>query len=404
MFYPYFYPEEDRDFIESVKISGEIRSTGWLYNKMKEGFFWFVDEGDEPKARIFAGQIDKMITILNQVYGENWDFDLRRDPKYYDSDEDDWIRRDGYGLYVVLHFPELTISNSNDAQHETKNLFVALHLLPSELNIQDSLCFEQEIMGCRSSYTYKEWLSGWSHSHLMSNRPKAYRHCLKGQEFCLGQNELLDQMSSLMEEWTEEMLELFLMSIDNFVRWESLEGVPYNSIENLVDGGTLIQNIRTSINDSDIREIGDSLRHAMTSLPVDFYYDGTRPRIKRNQRFNDFLKDLINDNVSNDYISKILVAKVGDQYYGYEIPEIFSEAEAQRMIMDVVGCTPHFYFRDKDIIMSIEPFTGGEISQEQFKVHPKLIDYAAKKYEDELYQAIVKRSVYERHNQTGHAA
>ena len=128
---------------------------------------------------------------------------------------------------IIIHFPEFTIENSNGLQHVIKDLYVKL------TNIFNGM--SDNIQGCRATMSNLEWIEGYEHSHLTSGKFDGFK------TFCLGTsgiNELITliKSESFRNKTEEEMKNIsvnFCLTIENFVKWESLEGTPYMYIENI---------------------------------------------------------------------------------------------------------------------------------------------------------------------------
>ena len=82
--------------------AGRLRKTSFLYYLINKGRIYY--EGDKINL---CNQLDSMITVLNEVYKDNWDFYL------YDGK-----------LQLIIHFPKIEISNTKGTKHTIKNLLV----------------------------------------------------------------------------------------------------------------------------------------------------------------------------------------------------------------------------------------------------------------------------------------
>ena len=196
--------------------SGVIRTTKFFYHYHKKGRF--VDlPGDSMK---FANQIDKIISVLNRKYGENWDFFL-----YH-------VGNGRFAIKLLIHYPEVKISNRLDKTHNIKDLFVKLNL--GTVNDSDIITFIGSIDGFRTTYSYNEAYSMYTHSHL--GRKDIFSspyQCLADSNFCTGEGPLVDAFDELYDssydgdEIEDIRFESFFYLLDSYVEWESLEGGPY---------------------------------------------------------------------------------------------------------------------------------------------------------------------------------
>lgn len=116
---------------------------------------------------------------------------------------------------ILIHYPEIYITNNFEHKHKIRDLFVVLEFNDKYL---------RDVSGFRSTQTFKEYTALYQHSHLhMTNNGSI-------SDFCLGDNgaHFYDQVVSLMNNVPDEIIfEHFIHSLDQFVAWESIEGVPY---------------------------------------------------------------------------------------------------------------------------------------------------------------------------------
>ena len=116
---------------------------------------------------------------------------------------------------ILIHYPEIYITNNFKHKHKIRDLFVVLTFNDQYLN---------DVEGFRSTQTFREHTSLYQHSHL---------HMTKGgkmSQFCLGDdgshfNDIVRTLNNTIPD--EILFEHFIRSLDEFVSWESIEGVPY---------------------------------------------------------------------------------------------------------------------------------------------------------------------------------
>jgi hypothetical protein len=153
------------------------------------------------------------------------------------------IEHSEHYMIVKVHYPSLTIENSTGQSHIIKDLYVKYGL---DLNQgSQTVKLETHLQGMRATRSIEEWSSGYIHSHLPSNK----NGWSSFSDFCMGKATnplpaLMNEMNMSMlvdEEWLDTY-ELFMMQLDTYVRWESLEGGPYRKIGQI------------ALNDSDNKE------------------------------------------------------------------------------------------------------------------------------------------------------
>jgi hypothetical protein len=180
------------------------------------------------KYLLDAPSLQKLAT---EVFGEEriW-VDVGREEFYnddYDEDDEDseeYFYRDCIKVYV--YFPKVVIKNSKGQEHTIYDLYT--RFLVSDINEHDYKKCDIEFQGYRSSYTLKELRHGYIHSHLCNGSREFSNFCTGG-----GDSQFTIILNELMLQPTEDNWLLVLMSLENFVSWESVEGGPYFRMEGL---------------------------------------------------------------------------------------------------------------------------------------------------------------------------
>ncbi len=122
---------------------------------------------------------------------------------------------------IDVHFPEFVISNSNDRRHTIKHLYV--RFICQLFTPEGDRKMHIQLNGMRGECSLKEWESGYGHSHMSS--------VLDWTSFCLGSSVFQTLMSDLMNSLSEETWLLVFYSLENYLKWESLEGGPHRKME-----------------------------------------------------------------------------------------------------------------------------------------------------------------------------
>lgn len=164
---------------------------------------------------------------------------------------------------MIIHYPELTIVNSENWSHDIKDLYVKVNIAAS----RHTLCLPY---GARTTLTDYEAFFGFRHPHLVTETTNRF------SSFCTGTgniNKMTSRASSALyklrtadiDEQDVITLELYLASLTAYVSWESLEGVPYFGLARLESRkNTAIENIKNRSNSKDLKtgwdivEISDS--------------------------------------------------------------------------------------------------------------------------------------------------
>lgn len=155
--------------------------------------------------------ISKVKEIVETVYPGNWDFQ---------ENEESSICK------LMIFFPEITITNSLEESHTIKELYVKIDF------VKGNYLKLYKIYGIRTLLTQAELQSGYGHSHCQS--PMVHGSWGK---FCLGKGPINSQINTLklygVSAENYLVFEMFLIGLQAYLEWESLEGGPYNYISNI---------------------------------------------------------------------------------------------------------------------------------------------------------------------------
>lgn len=203
----------------------------------------FDELWDQALLQLTKGNGEKILQIreaCTKVFGTDWDFyinptavkSLKKTAEYTISSYNRYQTREGmidaisatllnYNPFyrLVLHFPELTITNTRGTQHKIKDFYMCFDFTTKML-LNNS-------KGLRATMTYEEYTSGYGHSHLSGG--------IDGRlsTLCYGSGPLRTTVSYMNHTWSIDHFTLMLMHAQNFARWESIEGVPYHRIDNI---------------------------------------------------------------------------------------------------------------------------------------------------------------------------
>lgn len=204
-----------------MNIAGKLRKTSRLYYLLKKGHL--NHNGDIINL---CNQLDAMITVLNQVYKDNWDMYISQGV-----------------LVVLIRFKKIVISNNDDESHIIKELFVSFELrLQNNVNIIN-------YRGTRAQRGLTEEQSSYSHSHLSK-----YTNLGEFGDFCYTSTEVYDLIAMFNSSFDINTFDLFLQTINTYVRHESLEGVPHIHIRDINLSSNSSNSIVTALTEEVIEE------------------------------------------------------------------------------------------------------------------------------------------------------
>ncbi len=131
----------------------------------------------------------------------------------------------------IVYYPEIVITNSAKKTHVITDLYVKF-----SFDYFGKLYHSFKIN--RGSYSDQEWYSNYKHSHTNGFFPEAI---YSFSTPCLGGGPINSTIAVLQNATLETFSELeivqFLILIDDFLKWESLEGVPYKYIRDIGKAG-----------------------------------------------------------------------------------------------------------------------------------------------------------------------
>jgi len=203
---------------------------------------------------------DDILPIVNDIFGE--------DRVYISKEQIDRFYNDlVYSIYI--HFPVLNITNTWGDKHEMQDLYVKF-----TINLDSSFdrCYI-EMQGRRLTASLKEYESSYAHSHLS-------RSAIHGFEtFCLGSSDFARLIMDVKLEMSETCWNLMFMSLENYLKWESIEGGPYKFMRDITYSRTIddaivrkcLSNIIQGIDRKNWQYDGDTLSLKDVSDVYDYF-------------------------------------------------------------------------------------------------------------------------------------
>ena len=203
--------------------------------------------------------------------------------------------------YFKVLYPEIEITNTNKEKHTIKNLVV---VFPLKWDSSFKKWKIDEMTGLRLTLSYLELNKRYPHSHLSSLPLTSPFKSMTSTKFCLGSSTLGMSIAEYNTESDKEksnlVLEGILYTLDTYVTWESLEGVPYNYIHNLLPlGGTPVSDSNL---DSHSLRVVNFLKENKIPLALDYGVMNNSIFIKNNLENAEFFKDILqNSSITGGY-------------------------------------------------------------------------------------------------------
>lgn len=142
------------------------------------------------------------------------------------------------GQTILVHFPEVKVTNEHDRSVDITHLWVKVKLL-----LDGTINGYFQMM--RSELTLEQFESGYSHSHLHGINTDNYYIWANP---CLGSGPIRNTIASLSTQFSEEMWNLFCLELSKYVTVESLTGVPYMYLERIGTSNNSTQEINFPFN------------------------------------------------------------------------------------------------------------------------------------------------------------
>lgn len=380
--------------LEKQKV-GEFRTTMFFFKNAKKKRF--KDIKCNPTQ--LASQMDRIITTLNRKFGNRWEIHL--EPTWEQNSSGDYVYK-GLEIHVMIHYPSFYISNEEGLSREIKDLIVTFRIIsnnesPSQLTVTRP-------RGCRATLDFDEWFSAYQHSHLRKSKQESYSKCFNTIDFCIGTGTEIDEL--LVDMWVGEyefsdiMFESYLYALDSLLEWESLEGVPWAYLKDVVVGSNTFAIPRT-YNKSEIKNFFNNFKNKLTSHSldnIDFVLSEGRYVIKNNVKFKKFLKEII---LRDESLSRgLLYVEEGNYYYGYSQIHILSENSLNDKFKNEEGEKPAIFIQGNKLEFNVLPFEGEIENVDGYKVHPNIIEYAKEQLEQKLFLQYIRKSTIEKYYQT----
>jgi hypothetical protein len=196
---------------------------GYINKKIERGYI------SNKKVETF---IQHVTEVLELVYPGLWDIHF----KLEENSRSSRIKYCFTELQIIIKYPEFTIINSQRQSTIIKDLYVKIPVRISDLAFQT-------IEGARGCRTMAENHVNYSHSHLKATNNPTYF-----DTFCTGSGEINMITPMLTAEFNKDLFQLYLLHLENFVSWESLEGTPYINLSSMTEGNFYLSQSSVNFN------------------------------------------------------------------------------------------------------------------------------------------------------------
>lgn len=162
-----------------------------------------------------------------------------------------------FSYIILVHFPNVTITNEKDNSVDIHDLYVKV---PLDYTGKQAKIFEMIV----TTFTKVLYESNYTHSHLPSgslSHGKAYF-----QRPCLGGGPIGTTCSILRDENNENIWRLFCVELARYVTVESIAGVPYYRMEYIGRNNGNKEIILSDVSCRTSSEISSIIREAIRNL------------------------------------------------------------------------------------------------------------------------------------------
>ena len=128
-----------------------------------------------------------------------------------------------FGVFLLVWFPEVTVTNENDRSVDIQDLYIKVHI-----GADGSMAGSPTMN--RATYPLDQFLSNYMHSHtpgINKIRANTFQH------ICTGSGPIQNTIGNLNGEFDEDLWQLFCSELEDFVQVESLDGGPYKRMEKI---------------------------------------------------------------------------------------------------------------------------------------------------------------------------
>lgn len=367
-----------------------IRTFPWILKQFKAGRLYLL--GGKMSPSLFEN-FRLIIKKTAEIYDNNWDIDFLVQISMENRKKKITIAIKG----IIVHFPDILISNSRKKEHLLKDLFIKLTLQAAVSGIR-----VHKISGARTTFSRAELLKNYSHSHLHSinvrekieifNREPSREAFPFFDSFCLGSGHINDFLAEYNSSFKETHFEQVLIQLMRVASWESLEGTPYINFENMSSRSH--QNVpfaSTTIKAANLfARFLDFQANPASQKPISLSLGPNGYFIKDELEFEETLKATLTTNSSQERF--LCIEGSGGNFY-----TITSVRESLAFDTPIQPIQP-FYFAGKERpFMVSDPPKIKEDSIKQFIFHPELKTKVKNEFEYHINQKAIRQSTLDKY-------
>ena len=127
------------------------------------------------------------------------------------------------GIFILVHFPRVKITNENDK-------FVYANHMYAKICVSYNGSMISRFTLNRAEYSYDHISSDYMHSHIPGIPLRNFTNFMSP---CLGNGPIRGTISNLNREYDEDLWGLFCLELDKYIHTESIAGGPYRRLESI---------------------------------------------------------------------------------------------------------------------------------------------------------------------------
>jgi hypothetical protein len=290
---------------------------------------------------------------------------------YIDEDKYDIQKINESRVELILYYPEISITNSVEFKHTLRDVYLKYIFIKSK-----NLWGFNSISMCRNTYTEKEWLDYYMHSHIAVSYLNSY-----SSSFCMGSN---TPTSNLLTQFQKNLLKFreFILLFEAYLSWESIEGKPYRYIENV------LKPIEANYDFIGLEVIPDyitvvyTLTKRVLSILQDIQFDYIPLVFSRNYT-------IILKQSTVDEIDELLTKEYPE--YCYTVLDDNTVKLKERVRLTVNGKHTDIYFKGENKLITIIPEKDTVKEDLPIKIHRSLLNSVTKEIKEQFEQFIINK-------------
>jgi hypothetical protein len=295
--------------------------------------------------------------------------------------------------YIVIHFPDVTVKNEKKDSINIKDLFVRL---PFRFHGSDRAEFKR-IEGTRTTFSITEFVANYLHSHLPARMLRDHINRITYNRFCTGEGDIVSSMALVNDvesEFDEDTFRLYLLQIEPYIQWESIEGGPHIKMEEVHKKGDTIDTLSQGQLDEafiiiNCENTRMAERHNIYP-DIDWKVVNGEFKIIDNDKFDIYLNSMVRT-VSNRYFVK---KTNRGEYYKTGTRLSFREIDIVAKPNDWIP------FKGEKIFFNVtmSELERQSIPNDVLYIHPQIKDYVRTRFEQKANNSKIREVAIRRAN------